>query len=175
MELGEAHDFPNDMVAWLRSLPKGCSPAHAYEVCSRGDWIALFLALLPLDCVSQAALKAAGRAVDRAIRNHALQCGISVVEGWGIRWLSGEDRSVEAVAKVRAYIPPVMRALKNDEAWRCAFNAWAAVDAARSFLEEDWEGALVSAVDAARYDDELQELRLQAEDLHAEVPRWPGK
>jgi hypothetical protein len=41
------------------------------------------------------------RIADRAVRNHALKCGVSVVESWAEKWLNGTNRSVEAAARAR--------------------------------------------------------------------------
>jgi hypothetical protein len=48
--------------------------------------------------------------VTRAVRTHALQCGVPAVERWAAAWLSGEDRSAARAA----------RAAEWAEAWAAA-------------------------------------------------------
>ena len=60
-----------------------------------------------------------GRVLTRCIRDHALNCGVSAVEQWAQRWLSGEDRSAYAADA------------SADAAW-AAYSAWVARAAAEA-------------------------------------------
>ena len=58
------------------------------------------------------------RIVTRAIRNHALNCGIPTVEAWAQNWLDGTDRSNAAAAA--AWTAEAARAARAAEAWAAA-------------------------------------------------------
>ena len=83
--------------------------------------------------------------VARAVRTHALHCGVKCVEEWAARWLSGEDRTVEAawaaVGEARAAAAA---------AWAAARAAWAAAEeAAAAWAAAEWaEEATEAAVGA---------------------------
>lgn len=57
------------------------------------------------------------RVVTRAVKSHALRCGVPVVEQWAARWLSGEDRSYAA-------------------AYAAAYASYAAYDAAAEWARQ---------------------------------------
>jgi hypothetical protein len=76
--------------------------------------------------------------VTRAVRSHALRCGVPTVEEWAARWLSGEDRTARAAAAA---------------AWAAAEATWAeaaawAARAARA-AEATWAAWAAEAAEAA--------------------------
>lgn len=96
--------------------------------------------------------------VTRAVRAHALTCGVPAVERWAARWLSGEDRSARAAAaawaaRAAAWAPwaawaaEAARAAWAAEAawaaWAAAWAAWAA-EAEREQQVRDLLGVLLS-------------------------------
>jgi hypothetical protein len=85
--------------------------------------------------------------VERAVRKHALHCGIPEVETWAERWLSGEDQSAEAarVARVAARVARV-----------AAWAAWAAEAEAAAWAAEAAQAAWAAQV---------AERQLQIDDL----------
>jgi len=67
--------------------------------------------------------------VTRAVKNHALHCGIAEVETWAVKWLAGEDRSEQAG---RAAWAASAAAEAAEAAARAAAWAWAAAEAAQA-------------------------------------------
>ena len=123
-------------------------------------WFACQLTVLP------EATRAAwtDRIVTRAVTNHALHCGIPVVESWAARWLNGTDRSRAATTA----------------AWAAATAAWAAAWAAAATAAEAaaavwavaataaWATAAEAAAEAAAATAEAarkDEYSLQIQDL----------
>ena len=110
------------------------------------------------------------RIVTRAVTNHALHCGIPVVEAWAKKWLSGEDRMYNA-----ALHAAIVAADSTIEPWRCN-GAVMAARAAVAASEQRWAWAARIALSAARwaplvaaYDNHeaaQRELELQREDLY---------
>src|SRR3990172_2673676 len=92
-------------------------------------WVACRPGALPT-AVCRAWLK---RVCDRAIRAHALECGVPPVEAWARGWLEGKDRSQAAAA-----------------AW-AAWAAWAAADAAAwaAWAAAAWAARAARAAEAA--------------------------
>lgn len=76
----------------------------------------------------------AALAVDRAVRQHCLSCGLPTVEAWAVKWLDGSDRSAEAA---RA-------AYEAREARGAAWAAGAAYEA-RAAYEAAYEAAYRAA------------------------------
>lgn len=71
------------------------------------------------------------RIVTRLVETHALRCGVSEIETWAQRWLSGDDRSA-------------------DSAWLAVEMARVLAAAAAAWAAEDADaGDAVVAVDAA--------------------------
>jgi len=70
----------------------------------------------------------ADRVADRAVRTHAMGCGIIEVEDWAARWLSGDDRSLrsvgEAIGEARR-AEDARNANAAAAAWAVAAAAWA--------------------------------------------------
>jgi hypothetical protein len=99
-------------------------------------WAVTRRGVAPADVLSQWAQTTA----DRAVRTHALNCGIAAVEQWATRWLNGEDRSSEEAAAAWAAawaaeavaVAGAVDAAEATSAWAsaAAWAAWAAADAA---------------------------------------------
>ena len=87
------------------------------------------------------------RIVTRAVTNHALHCGVPVVEGWAQRWLDGTDRTeAEAdVARAAAWAARV-----EDVSTRAALAAESAAWAAAMARAAGAARAADAAADAAR-------------------------
>jgi hypothetical protein len=143
-EWAKEHDACPDAIEWLAGHP-GWTLADAWRECRRGDWMLWALEgagyPIPWDVVDGI--------VDRAVREHALRCGIPEIERWARRWLSGDDRSDAAAA----------------------WAAWAAAHAAEAAASGAYAAAWAdAAADAAR----AAESRRQADEIRAAVPLWPG-
>jgi cobalamin biosynthesis Mg chelatase CobN len=113
------------------------------------------------------------RVVTRAVRDHALHCGVLSVAQWAQSWLDGTDRSARAAdaaaraADAAAYAAAYAAA---DAAARAAANAaaYAAADAARAA-----DAAAYAAADAAyaAYDGEYL---LQVQDMRDVIENGKG-
>lgn len=139
------------------------SQAEWWKACTRGDWLIWNLEHLPNNkfILIQPALKRAiDVIVDRAVKNYALHCGIPAVEQWAQKWLDGTDRSQSAAW---AATWAAAGAAAGNAAWAATRSAW---DAA-------WNAAWAAAWDAT-WAAEAAELKLQADDIHREIPEWPG-
>jgi len=86
------------------------------------------------------------RVVDRAVRTHALGCGIPAVETWAARWLSGENRSHIAAAAMRSRSAA---ATWTEATWIAAAWAVAAAEAAGWCSSRALGGSRRSACEAA--------------------------
>jgi hypothetical protein len=91
--------------------------------------------------------------VSRAVREHALHCGVKGVEAWAEKWLSGEDRTADAAQAAR------------EAAW---VTAWAAEAAARAAQEAGaaqaaawaaWAAREAGAAEAARVEERKQQVK----------------
>ena len=82
--------------------------------------------------------------VTRAIRNHALNCGIPTVEAWAQNWLDGTDRSSTAAAAWAAWTA----VWASEAAWEARAATWTAWAAAAARAAEAWAAA-AWAVEAA--------------------------
>lgn len=101
-------DIPNRDIIWAATLKSSMTSYNLYD-----RWL--------MDKV-----------VDPCVAKHCLNCGISEVEHWASRWISGEDRS-------------------EDAAWNAARAAIAAKDAAGDAARAAaWAAARVAAWAAAR-------------------------
>ena len=161
--------------------------AHAtqsawWRACPRGDWMLEDLRADGLP-VPMGAIEVI---VERAVRTHALGCGIHEVESWARDWLAGapEARTTSA-ARAAA-----------DAARSAARSAWSAADAAADTAEwmasdaDGWSAwaaneAALAASDAARAlwavsveartaHARAAELERQADVIRAAIPEWPG-
>ena len=134
-----------------------------------------------------AILRAVDSIVERSVRNT-----LANVEGidepwaekwlvWAENWLTNEDRTwaaaADAARAARAEWAAWTAAAEAADA-AAARAAAAAAEAAHSAARAAaWaaaraaDAAVDAAVDAAAED---KELRLQAEDIHREIPEWPG-
>jgi hypothetical protein len=75
--------------------------------------------------------------VTRAVRTHALQCGVPAVERWAAAWLSGEDRSAARAEAARAAARAARAARAEAAVAEAAVAAaWAAEWAARAARAE---------------------------------------
>ena len=93
--------------------------------------------------------------VTRAIRNHALNCGILTVEAWARNWLNGSDRSRAEAARAAAETEAswAAREAAAAAAWAAAREAaaaaaWAAETEAEATRAASWAAARAAA-DAA--------------------------
>lgn len=105
------------------------------------------------------------RVVTRAVKTHALHCGVLAVESWAAKWLSGEDRSEAAAraaeaASVTDYAAYAAEAAAKAASWE-PYAAAKASEAAARFYEVEPE-----------YARQVMDLRvvLSGEDLRQEAP-----
>ena len=94
--------------------------------------------------------------VTRVVRKHALRCGVPAVEEWAARWLSGENRSLDAA-----------RAVVAAAAWSAAWSAAAAAtwSAAWSAADGAWSWAADAAAWSAAWSARAAEREQQCADL----------
>ena len=173
IEFGERYfSCPPAMEARI-SLGPGATQADWWRACDRGDWLIWQLERVGMDRDNPAL----ARALDR-IRARAIRRAQRVLRGvrapwatawrrWARRWLSGEDRRREAAwAAAEATWAAGVAAEAAGVAWATAWAAWAAAWAAEAAA---WAAAEAAEVAWAA------ELRLQARDIHHEIPEWPGE
>lgn len=147
-------------------------------------------------------LRAAAATAERAIRGHALHCGLPDVETWAASWLSGVDRSEDTAKHIQSNFRKIIQRLRNQdrvrdatlleaaayavvtaEAAALATTSAAATDVLLCLSSLSWSG-WAAAWTAARAvatpenrDDsghaaKNEELRLQARDLDAVLASW---
>lgn len=93
------------------------------------------------------------RVVTRAVREHALHCGVPGVERWAVRWLSGKDRT-EAAAWAAMCV--AWTAEGGGAAAEAVRAAWAASEEARAAVRA--EAAARAAARAAASTERAQQL-----------------
>lgn len=167
----------------LERRKKYASQPEWYEACDRGDWLFWQLQYAKLNDEHVAIIKRL--TVDFAIRPveaYALHCGIFEVEKWAQKWISGEDRTVEAatraaraawVTRAAEAVEVARAAAAAEAAWTAARAAWPAwaVETAEVVTE-----AARAAAEAARvaWVTRAAELKYQADAIHKAIPEWPG-
>ena len=180
-----------EALIWRGSLGPQATQADAWRECQRGDWLLWQLRRLPWD-VREETRPAMRRAIDRIV-TRAIRRGQRALRGvrapwatvwrrWARAWLDGTDRTA-ATASDAANVAAGAAAWVAEAAWVAAEKAeeaaaaWMATEAATE------EGVAVAAareadareVEAVVAAAKARELLLQACDIHAEVPEWPGE
>jgi hypothetical protein len=149
-----------------KTLSEDKTQADWWKICDRGDWLIWQLQQLPagdFNKIKPQLLKATNKIADRAVTNHALNCGIKEVEQWAKKWLSGEDRSERAATEIALTIWSTV-------VEKAAWSAARAAGAKAIWLVGGAEAAAEAAGPAAR-----AEQKQQAEDIRELIPEWPGK
>jgi hypothetical protein len=169
-----------EALRWRESLGESATQADAWKECHRGDWLIWQLWQLPRDeyaVVLPALLRAVDTFVDRAVRQHALECDDPIVEAWAAAWLDGSDRSAESAwASASAASAAASAAYAaSAAAWAAeTYTAWAVESAESAWGAEYAASAAVSAEAEASSDWEAELQRL-AGDIRAKIPVWPGE
>lgn len=113
--------------------------------------------------------------VTRAVTNHALNCGVTDVESWARKWLSGEDRSAASAAAARDAARAAGTALAAQAAARAAVWAvWAAGDAvwavwAAGDAASATEGTAAFAAERNKQLADLKAVLAESDDAKKEV------
>lgn len=91
--------------------------------------------------------------VTRAIKQHALRCGIPSVETWAKKWLSGKDRTEKSAG---AAAEAAAEEAARSAVWAARAAAWAAADAADAAVSADaaWRAAVL-----AEREQQIKDLR----------------
>ena len=162
--------------------------ADWWKACKRGDWLIWQLEKLSnneREKIKFSLLRVINIIADRAVIDHALHCGVDEIEKWAINWLNGSDRSFASAASAESAAWAAWAASAARAAWaasaaravRTVSAAWAVSAAsAVSAVSAAWAARAASAARAARAVRAVskKELKLQADDIHREIPEWPG-
>jgi hypothetical protein len=177
------------------------SQAEWYKACNRGDWLIWQLRRLPddkLTAIMPGLLRALDTIVQRAIYRTLYRLRytdaseIDAWVAWAECWLSGEDRTVRAAYADAAHAAFAYAAYAAadadaaaaaaDSADSAAAYAAAAAHAAAAYAADAAAAAAADAAAyaayaayAAAYAASDAEYRAQAEDIHREIPEWPGE
>jgi len=173
---GFIHGSCPEAMEWRKSLGEEATQSDAWRCCKRGDWLLWQWRRLPNN-VRDATRPAIQRAIESIIAR-SIRRGMRLLRGcrepwvrewryWARRWLSGEDRSqiasrvaLDVALKAMMVVDRKTEAQKLtacDVAWK---SAQAAVD-----IDEAW---ITISMDFYE-----REMRLQARDIHREIPEWP--
>ena len=125
-------------------LPVTSDTVHQVRARGVSDDDIVWAACRALDAATRATWL--DRIVERAVRDHALYCGVPAVEEWASRWLDGTDRTAES-ARAAARAARAARAAWAAPAARAAAAAWATAAATRA--AEAARAAAALAADAA--------------------------
>lgn len=101
------------------------------------------------------------RVVARAVRNHALRCGVPEVERWAVQWLSGEDRTA-AAAWAAAWAV-------RDAAWDAAWDAAAAAVRAAAWAARAWGAWAATSTERAQQLADLLDVLDVKEHMESEI------
>lgn len=187
-EWGLSHGSCLDALDWRESLGPEATQADAWGRCERGDWLLWQWSRLPPEQI-EATRPVVQRVLD-GIVTRAIRRGQRALRGvrepwarewrrWARGWLTGVDRSwasAWAVSDVtwsdkewfesRANCAATIQAVPAS--WAAAAAAWAAW--ATAAAEETSRAAVMAAEEEAE-----TERRIQARDIHRELPEWLGK
>ena len=93
---GDGERYSDDRLHKLLRGRKGWTPADVSRMRSVPSEDRIWVLLRPEVLGRDGLLRVVDAIADRAVRRHALHCGVGSVEAWARRWLSGEDRTEAA-------------------------------------------------------------------------------
>ena len=90
---GDGERYSADRLHNLLRGRKGWTPLEVSRMRSVPVEDRIWVLLRPEVLGRDGLLRVVDAIADRAVRRHALHCGVAGVEAWAYRWLSGDDRS----------------------------------------------------------------------------------
>jgi hypothetical protein len=189
LEWGQRNGSCEEALVWRRSLGPKATQADAWRLCQRGDWMLWQWRRLPAaargrtqDAMRRALCRIVARAIRRVPRtlrgNHApwaLQW-----RRWAREWLDGSNCTEMAASSALSVASAAWGEARGKASWaarsasEAARAAAAAADASShdTWEDESWAEAVAAASRSSSA--WAAELRLQARDIRAEIPEWPG-
>lgn len=163
IQFGERYRSCTEAMEARRALGPGATQADWWRACDRGDWLIWQLERVGRATDNPALTRAIERIAARAIRR-GMRSLVGVREEWATTWRRWARRCLDGTDRMGA-------AVWASAIWSSARAAGAAtMDAAWAATRAD--RFLLKHAEYLAYTSTRAELRLQARDIHREIPEW---